>query len=98
MPASDNSPDHTRAEWNHDALVPRVHRDLKSQNIVLGDFGETILLDWGLAKFVDEEDNTRDSKSFVLADEEPAAPPVDMTRQSDLPSPDSSTENNCTGE
>ncbi|MGI9519287.1 MAG: protein kinase domain-containing protein [Pirellulaceae bacterium] len=27
-----------------------VHRDLKPQNIVVGEFGETILLDWGLAK------------------------------------------------
>ena len=27
-----------------------VHRDLKPQNVVLGDFGEAILLDWGLAK------------------------------------------------
>ena len=27
-----------------------VHRDLKPQNILLGEFGETIILDWGLAK------------------------------------------------
>jgi eukaryotic-like serine/threonine-protein kinase len=27
-----------------------VHRDLKGQNIVLGDFGEVIVLDWGIAK------------------------------------------------
>jgi tetratricopeptide (TPR) repeat protein/tRNA A-37 threonylcarbamoyl transferase component Bud32 len=29
-----------------------IHRDLKPQNVVLGDFGEVILLDWGLAKLV----------------------------------------------
>ncbi|HEY7330970.1 MAG TPA: PAS domain S-box protein [Gemmataceae bacterium] len=29
-----------------------VHRDLKGQNIVLGDFGEVVVLDWGLAKFL----------------------------------------------
>jgi WD40 repeat protein/serine/threonine protein kinase len=27
-----------------------VHRDLKPQNIMVGEFGETVLLDWGLAK------------------------------------------------
>lgn len=27
-----------------------VHRDVKPANIVLGEFGETVLLDWGLAK------------------------------------------------
>jgi serine/threonine-protein kinase len=29
-----------------------VHRDLKPANIMLGDFGETLVLDWGLAKVV----------------------------------------------
>jgi tetratricopeptide (TPR) repeat protein/tRNA A-37 threonylcarbamoyl transferase component Bud32 len=29
-----------------------LHRDLKPQNVVLGDFGEAVVLDWGLAKVV----------------------------------------------
>ncbi len=29
-----------------------VHRDLKPANVILGDFGEVYLLDWGLAKLV----------------------------------------------
>jgi len=33
-----------------------VHRDLKPDNIMLGDFGEIYVLDWGVAKIVGEED------------------------------------------
>jgi serine/threonine-protein kinase len=29
-----------------------IHRDIKGRNVVLGDFGEIMLLDWGLAKVV----------------------------------------------
>lgn len=32
-----------------------VHRDLKGSNVVLGDFGEVMVLDWGLAKVVGEK-------------------------------------------
>jgi len=41
-----------------------VHRDLKPSNIILGDFGETIILDWGLAKEISEKD-TRDTEEPV---------------------------------
>lgn len=32
-----------------------VHRDIKPDNIMCGEFGETLLVDWGLAKRVDAE-------------------------------------------
>jgi len=33
-----------------------VHRDLKGDNVILGNFGEVIVLDWGLAKLVGQPD------------------------------------------
>jgi eukaryotic-like serine/threonine-protein kinase len=30
-----------------------IHRDIKPSNIILGDFGESILIDWGVAKLLD---------------------------------------------
>jgi serine/threonine protein kinase len=38
-----------------------IHRDLKGQNIILGDFGEAIVLDWGLAKRLDGSDDGLDA-------------------------------------
>jgi eukaryotic-like serine/threonine-protein kinase len=36
-----------------------LHRDLKGQNIVVGEYGEVFLLDWGLAKSLGESDDAQ---------------------------------------
>ncbi len=33
-----------------------IHRDIKPANIMVGEFGETVVLDWGLARFKDGEE------------------------------------------
>ena len=40
-----------------------VHRDLKPDNIMLGDFGEVYILDWGVAKIVGEQEDFSDVDS-----------------------------------
>ncbi len=44
-----------------------IHRDLKGHNVVLADFGEVVVLDWGLAKLINHS-GQEDSTLAVLLD------------------------------
>jgi serine/threonine protein kinase/Leucine-rich repeat (LRR) protein len=43
-----------------------IHRDLKPQNIMVGEYGEVLLLDWGLAKYVDDKNDSEFQARKVL--------------------------------
>jgi eukaryotic-like serine/threonine-protein kinase len=52
-----------------------IHRDLKGQNVVLGGFGEVMVLDWGLAKRVGP-DQQADGSGQEIAIADPAPGPA----------------------
>lgn len=45
-----------------------IHRDLKPQNVVIDSFGQVILIDWGLAKMVDDVMADNDFQTAELHD------------------------------
>ena len=42
-----------------------IHRDLKPKNIMLGEFGEVLVVDWGIAKFIANPDQSLADNDFV---------------------------------
>ncbi|MBE7496560.1 MAG: protein kinase [Verrucomicrobiaceae bacterium] len=43
-----------------------LHRDLKPENIMVGEFGEVLVMDWGLAKILHEEEEGADASHPVI--------------------------------
>jgi serine/threonine protein kinase/Flp pilus assembly protein TadD len=54
-----------------------IHRDLKPGNVMLGRFGETLIVDWGLARVLDNPERNGDSKGSWVR---PTVGPASATR------------------
>jgi tetratricopeptide (TPR) repeat protein/tRNA A-37 threonylcarbamoyl transferase component Bud32 len=51
-----------------------LHRDLKPGNIMLGKFGETLVVDWGLAKVVGSKEGSTVGRSVEVSSDSSATP------------------------
>jgi serine/threonine-protein kinase len=55
-----------------------VHRDLKPENVILGDFGEVYVLDWGIAGLLGAEDERAGEERIEAASEKNLTVPGTM--------------------
>ena len=55
-----------------------IHRDLKPENVMVGDFGEVYVMDWGLARIMGREDFHGEALSFATPEDQVVSDRLDQ--------------------
>ena len=56
-----------------------IHRDLKPENIMIGEFGEVLVMDWGLAKILGEAESDQGDRSIEGFSDFSSSEMIDMS-------------------